>query len=357
MKTKFQCLILSLALGVFIPKANAQSLIQFWDFNQTRDFSGLGGDSLGTAYSYMNTVAAATADSTATLYADYTVSSLTKGAIYYSRPQTRYSSLARDSDLDNGTPGSFIFDYSSSNYSYFTSSDSGDVGGNMFIRARNPSDSCEFIMSIPTTGYKNISLDYALSASSTKGALYNIFSYSTNGGLNWNKLTSAMDTFTLGGGIRTPDTLLAINDTTANSGWYPVHIDFSSDPNVNNNSTFIFKFLLSGGNSVGSSGNDRYDNFAVWGTSTSGINELPAQAAGYNIYPNPASDFVNVMSTHYTGAKIITVYDVVGQVISVIQNSSEQTTINTSSLNSGVYFIEVKELTTGNKYTVKIVKE
>jgi hypothetical protein len=47
----------------------------------------------------------------------------------------------------------------------------------------------------------------------------------------------------------------------------------------------------------------------------------------------------------------------VGQSVSVTENHELQTTINTSSLNSGVYFVEINEVATGNKYTVKLVKE
>ncbi len=366
MKTQFRYLfILPLALAFSVPKANAQTLIQYWDFNNIRPISGLGfgdvagsQDSLGTAYSYANNLATDTTTGvTWPLYANYYASTLNPGTILYSRPSIEYGSAGRDSGLDgNGPGGSYIFDYSG-NSSYFSASDSGFAEGNAFLKTRNPSDSCTFTLTIPTMGYKNIMLQYAISASSSKGAMYNIFSYSTNGGTSWNNLTTAMDTFNIGG-VRYPDTLLATNPTTTTSAWYPVQIDFSSDANANNNNNFMVRFLLTGGYSVGGSGNDRYDNFAVWGTPTSaGINEISAEAAGYNVYPNPVSDFVNVISEHFTGAKEITLYDVVGQKISTTVNSSLKTTLNTSALNTGVYFIEIREVSTGDKYTIKIVKE
>lgn len=79
--------------------------------------------------------------------------------------------------------------------------------------------------------------------------------------------------------------------------------------------------------------------------------------AGYDMYPNPAHSNVNITSTNYTGDKIITIYNVVGQTVSVTENHSLETSINTSSLNAGIYFVEIREVSTGNRYTEKLVKE
>ncbi len=336
MKTKLYIgFILTVALAFSVPKTNAQSVIQFWDFNATPPAAGTGGDSLGNV--------------TNTLVANRFVG--TAGHIIFSRPRTKYgSSGIYDSILDNGTPGSYFYDYSNSN-------DSSGAGGNLFIRARNPSDSNEMYIYIPTTGYKNIMFNFAISASSTKGANFGIFSYSTNGGTNWKNLTQAMDTFNISG-VRLPDTLQLQNPTTSTSAWYPVQMNFTSDASVNNNANFVIKMRLAGVNTEEqSSGNARFDNFAVLGTVSTGVDDIAAQAAGYNVYPNPAGDFVNIVSDNYTGDKVITVYNIVGQTISVTENHDLKTTINTSSFNTGAYFVEIKEVSTGNKYTVKLVKE
>lgn len=344
MKTKLHIYaIVAVALAFSAPKANAQSkLIQYWDFNATPPAGGGGGDSLGNV--------------TNPLVANQVAAGLTAGHIIYSRPSKEFGSTnTADGILDNGNPGSYIYDYSNSNDS---------AGGNNFVRARNPGDSCELQFFIPTTGYKNIQMQFALSSSSTKGENYGIFSYSTNGiGGPWNKLTKAMDTFNISGVYR-PDTLQLENSVInagGGSNWYPVQLNFSSDPNVNNNANFVLKIRLAGVNSFTlTSGNARFDNFAFWGTATSGtgIDDINGQVAGYNVYPNPASNQVNIVSTKYTGAKEITIYNMVGQVVSQTQSQGVQTTtINTSALNAGVYFVEIKELSTGNKYTTKLVIE
>lgn len=336
MKTKLHYyLILAVALAFSTPKANAQAIIQFWDFNATPPSGGAGGDSLGNV--------------TNPLVANRVVNGLTAGHIIYSRPNKMYGGLPVGiCDNGAGPPTCYFYDYSNT---------SDSAGGNLFLRSRNPADSAEFYVYIPTTGFKNIQIEYAVSNSSNGAAQYNILSYSTNSGTSWNNLTRAMDTFNVSGAI-TPDTLVMTN-ATETAGWYPVKINLTSDANVNNNANFIFRIRIGGSNSTASSHNDRYDDFTVLGNSIAGagIDEMSALEAGYDMYPNPAHSNVNITSTNYTGDKIITIYNVVGQTVSVTENHSLETSINTSSLNAGIYFVEIREVSTGNRYTEKLVKE
>jgi gliding motility-associated-like protein len=250
----------------FTAGAQTHKLIHFWDFNNTVPLSGLGdvggnGDSLGNAIH--------------PLPVQYTTLPLAGAKIIYSRPLAIQPPATRtDSVLDNEYVGggAYYYDFSSSHYTYFTSSDSSasatacSCPGNLFIKARNPCLNAYLYMIVPTTGYMNVTLSYAISASSNKAAEYNIFSYSTNGGTTWNKLTAPMDTFNISG-VKHPDTLLALNSVTAIRDWYPVHIDFTSDGNVNNNGTFIVRFFFAGSNSTLLTGNNRYDNIAIQGDS------------------------------------------------------------------------------------------
>jgi hypothetical protein len=341
MKTKFNYLfILPLSLLLSTVETKAQSkLIHFWDFN-----AGVIGDSVGNA--------------TNPLVPAYTALSSSNPKIVYTRPYS--ANMKFDSITDIASGGSFIYDYSG-NATYFTTSDS--ANGNNFIKVRNPSAGAYLVFIIPTTGYKNITFNYALSASSSK-APNSVFSYSTNGGITWTPLTLAMDTFNTMGRMH-PDTLQNVDSITAVSGWRPVSIDFSSDMNVNNCAGFMVRMTSCQGlykadstlNDTLHSGNLRLDNVAVLGTLAAGINNLTALAAGYNVYPNPVQNEVTISSDIYSGDKTITLYDVVGQTVSVTENKDRQTAINTSTLNSGVYFVEIKEVSTGNKFTVKIVKE
>lgn len=345
MKTKFYFgFILLFALALSAPLANAQTLIQFWDFNHTPPSGGGGGDSLGNV--------------TNKLVACYTAPSIhpDSGHIIYSVPNAMFGNTAiHNGILDNGSPGAYNYDYSS-NPTYFSSSDS--AFGNNFVRTRNPSDSSEFLIYIPTTGYKNIMFDFAISASSSKGPNYGIFSYTDDGGHLWRNLTTVMDTFNISGTKR-PDTLQLQNPTTAASNWYPCQINFSSDDSVNNNPNFIVRIRMAGVNSDHqTSGNSRWDNMAFLGTSTgTGVDEVN-QNGGYTIFPNPApsSGVVNIVS-HYTGDKIVTLYDALGQVVCTTKNHDIETVLHTNSLMAGLYVVEINEIATGNKYTQKVVVE
>ena len=268
MKNKFTgvaSLICSLIL-VFMVSSNAQKkLISFWDFNQTRPWGGGGTDSLGTRFSYANPYAvyAGSVDSTnktMPLFANYNTNSVNTSRILIAgHPHTVVD------PGQNGSGGSHYYDYSSVNYTYYTFSDSNTTGGNQYLKTINPTTLDTVFMYLPTTGYQNIQLDYAIYASSTKSANYNLFNYSTNGGSTWNKLTRAMDTFNISGNP-TPDTLEAETSTIV-AGWQPKYINFTSDPAVNNNANVILRWVYGGANVTQASGNNRYDNFALVGDS------------------------------------------------------------------------------------------
>ncbi|HXB10601.1 MAG TPA: SprB repeat-containing protein, partial [Bacteroidia bacterium] len=217
-----------------------QQVIHYWDFNSTLPGGGAGGDSLGTA--------------TYPLPADFTTIPLANPHITYSHPLT-------SGVLDNGAGPAYAY----VNDLHLNGNDSGfAAAGNLWVRDRNPTKGASFIWYIPTTGYENINLDWALSASSSKGAQFCVFSYSKDGGATWNKLTAAMDTFNTGGKPH-PDSLQAINPITSTSNWYPVHVSLASDPGCNNNPNLEFQVNYAGSNTVLTSGNDRWDNISVKG--------------------------------------------------------------------------------------------
>ncbi len=228
-----------------IENASTQQVIHYWDFNTTAPAGGGGGDSLGT--------------SAFPLPPNVSVLPTTNPHMIYSHPSSTASLL------DNGSGGAGVNDLP------IAGNDTGSsAAGNLFVRSRNPVQGSSFMWYIPTTGYQNIVLDWALSASSGKGAQFLIFSYSKDGGSTWNNLTSAMDTFNVGG-IARPDSMTAINAITSASLWYPVHIDLSSDKGANNNPNLIFQIQFGGSNVTLTSGNNRFDNVSVKGQQLSHV--------------------------------------------------------------------------------------
>ena len=58
------------------------------------------------------------------------------------------------------------------------------------------------------------------------------------------------------------------------------------------------------------------------------------------VYPNPASDIVNIQSTSIING--ITIYDVQGRKIQATKVNSQTTEVNISGLNSGIYFFSIE---------------
>ncbi len=276
--------VLFLMLLIFFARVSfaQQKLIHFWDFNDTYPFSGTGivpgtrtqADSLGTA-TVLTQTGIGPGDTLFALPASYTTLSSANPHIRYFRPQgLQGNALLEDSVVDNASGGSYLYDYCSRHYTYFKRSDSTHAGRNCYVKSLQPNLNSYFYLYMPTTGYHNINLNFALSGSGANMAKYLIFSYSTDSGSTWKNLTQAMDTFNIGG-VHLPDTLQALNPITGSSRWYPVGINFSSDTTVSNNSKFILRFTFalaspSAPNSSGassSSGSVHFDNFALKGDS------------------------------------------------------------------------------------------
>lgn len=120
------------------------------------------------------------------------------------------------------------------------------VAGNG-IRPRNPSDSMELFIQLPTNGFSNIQLSYAVQRSGS-GMLKEVLFYTTDG-----------VTF-----VPHPDTVFV---TTS---WGLAQFDLSSISAANNNPDFAVKIRFFEQN-VASNGNNRIDNFVLEGTSLGGL--------------------------------------------------------------------------------------
>lgn len=110
------------------------------------------------------------------------------------------------------------------------------------LRLRNPAGS--FTLTLPTTGYKNVKLTFAVMRTS-KGAQENAISYSTDG---VNFITDGLTTTT----------------NTVDLDFTLITYDFSSVSLANDNASFKVKIDFSNGD-TNTSGNDRFDNIALDG--------------------------------------------------------------------------------------------
>lgn len=80
---------------------------------------------------------------------------------------------------------------------------------------------------------------------------------------------------------------------------------------------------------------------SVTTTSASGINNLFAQTANVNVYPNPANTEINVAVTNQLQANRVEVYDITGKLVDTYSMHNNFLTINTQQYNSGLYFYRI----------------
>ena len=74
----------------------------------------------------------------------------------------------------------------------------------------------------------------------------------------------------------------------------------------------------------------------------------------FNIYPNPASDFVKI-TAHGSQLETIKIYNSLGMLVEEIEVSADEVEINTSEYKSGIYFIQVySDNKTTNKKVIKL---
>jgi len=73
-----------------------------------------------------------------------------------------------------------------------------------------------------------------------------------------------------------------------------------------------------------------------------GVDENNA-ASGFNIYPNPANDNINL--SIYEGIHndvLLNIFNVTGELVKTLKLNQSQQKINISELHNGIYFVEIK---------------
>jgi len=119
---------------------------------------------------------------------------------------------------------------------------------------------------------------------------------------------------------------------------------------------FRYKFVFENDN-----GNNIYiDNINLYPASMTEIKEIETNA-GLSVYPNPASDFVQIYFTSLTDSNCkIYIQNALGQLVTIVYEGSTTVGANefeysTANLQSGVYFIIVES--EGSKETIKFIKK
>ena len=298
------------------PSTLTTKLIHFWDFNQTQPTTGKGETGTGVAADSLGTAALP-------LYPSYTTLQSASPFMRYYRPQgLQGDATIRDSTIDNAIGGAFYYDYSSTHYTYFKTSDSANAG-NLYLKVRQPNLNANLQISSPTNQYHHIKLSFALSASGSKAAPTLMLTYSPDGGTTWDSLPNSA-------GV-----LSVLNSTTSASLWYPMQVDFSAISSTANNPNLLIRLSPQGGNntagSTASSGNVRLDNFAITGDSL-----IPCATSQVLVQPIGDTVCLGGTGTFYTqasGTSLSYQWQVnAGYGFATLSNSSVYTGVSTSTL-------------------------
>ena len=221
----------------------------------------------------------------------------------------------------------------------------GSIAGQGF-RVRNPTDSMELRIYMPTTGFSNIKVSYALQSSDSNLApLMQHYDYSVDSGATWK--TAGLSQTTLNVQLPQYQNLTKFG---------LVSLNFTNDTTVNNNSKLVLRIAFTGMTNI-TSGNNRFDNLTVDGTPIPAAVAQNAQQLGYVLSPNPAQNRVTIVSPS-AGERIISIVDLTGkEVLRSTENGSSALQINTTNLTAGTYFARILDTNGAMLTTMKFVKE
>lgn len=115
------------------------------------------------------------------------------------------------------------------------------------------------------------------------------------------------------------DVIRILDDQTVAQPWYASVIHLIADGGTYSN-----------GNALGIRIN----------TSVANLDEIAS--ADFSIYPNPASDVININSSEILNATI-SIVDLTGKVVKTASMNSLTTSVNTSGLNDGIYYVTITD--------------
>ena len=125
----------------------------------------------------------------------------------------------------------------------------------------------------------------------------------------------------------------------------------------------LYSFNLGGKRTYwGLPNNPDYELGALWGSVcdslTNGVHEINNEEDNFNVFPNPAKNILYIPQSNNELIKSINIFNSIGQkqkVEYLLYKNREYEAVNTSSLQHGIYFLEIK--TDKQKIVKRFVKE
>lgn len=210
-----------------------------------------------------------------------------------------------------------------------------DAPSGKALRARNPSDTRCLVFNIPTEGFKDIVFSYAVCRTNNGATRQSLYINTTGDESGWTLFTS---------GIR------------INEKFETKTFDFSKIEGVNDNSSFKVRLTFDE-NSSGLSGNNRFDNVTVIGTSIyqsqDSIPPTTIKPVQYDfsmiaIDPNPIHDRISTIFSLPARAHVVLgIYDMHGRLIAKPVNEFRNEGIHNvfwrlGKTPAGVYICRIK---------------
>ncbi len=194
------------------------------------------------------------------------------------------------------------------------------------LRVRNPSNTREMIISAPTSGYTDLQLSFAVHRTNN-GAQQQELYYSADAGNNWTQIGSAY----------------AINEEYELKSF-----DLGALPGMNNNSQLRFRIMFTGEAAAGSSGNNRFDNIALEGVSSSvDITEPEEFLRSFQNFPNPFGERTTIpLEIFHVGQVKVAVFDAHGRQVRLLLDKKmepgrHELHFDAAGLPQGVYFYKI----------------
>jgi len=119
--------------------------------------------------------------------------------------------------------------------------------------------------------------------------------------------------------------------------WVQEEVDLSDYLGMND---IRFKFRLVSDTYTKEAGFS-FDDFEVFTDGFSDVGLDNYSTSDFNIYPNPSNSEINIYTTGENNISTISVYNNLGQLITVKDNPTTKTTINVSEYENGVYFVKI----------------
>ena len=221
------------------------------------------------------------------------------------------------------------------------------------FRPRNPTDSMQLMLFVPSLGINNINIKFEIQRSSaSNGATTLSYDYSTDSGATWK--TSGLTKTT---------------DSTGTGSWRACSTILNNDVTAFNNPNLVFRIRFNGPGTTGTSGNIRFDNISFEGdipvdSVKSLSNTLATPSTLKFSWTKPASYVDSVMTTLvFIKQGTINVGTPNKNPISFISNTIfgstatkyQNDTLAQCVLNSDSNSVTISNLATSTNYTVLVL--